>query len=105
MEEKMKLTIEGLKDKKAWEAAGIKLPAYDVEKVAADTKAAPSWVHFGAGNIFRIFIGGLAAYTFVWDLGDVGIGLMTIFNIIVILPMSKEALEALKEYEKQKGNG
>ena len=52
-----------------------------------------------------LFIGGLAAYTFVWDLGDVGIGLMTIFNIIVILPMSKEALEALKEYEKQKGNG
>ena len=52
-----------------------------------------------------LFIGGLAAYTFVWDLGDVGIGLMTIFNIIVILPMSKEALEALKEYEKQKRNG
>lgn len=56
----MKLTIEGLKDKKAWEAAGIELPAYDVEKVAAETKAAPVWVHFGAGNIFRIFIGGLA---------------------------------------------
>ena len=55
--------------------------------------------------LIMLFIGGLAAYTFVWDLGDVGIGLMTIFNIIVILPMSKEALEALKEYEKQKGNG
>ena len=55
--------------------------------------------------LIMLFIGGLAAYTFVWDLGDVGIGLMTIFNIIVILPMSKEALEALKEYKKQKGNG
>lgn len=55
--------------------------------------------------LIMLFIGGLAAYTFVWDLGDVGIGLMTIFNIIVILPMSKEALEALKEYEKQKRNG
>lgn len=46
-----------------------------------------------------LFIGGLAAYTFVWDLGDVGIGLMTIFNIAVILPMSRQALDALKDYE------
>ena len=35
------------------------------------------------------------------DLGDVGIGLMTIFNILVILPMSREALDALKDYEKR----
>ena len=49
--------------------------------------------------LIMLFIGGLAAYTFVWDLGDVGIGLMTVFNIIVILPMSKQALTALKEYE------
>lgn len=33
---------------------------YDIEAVAAETKKAPVWVHFGAGNIFRIFIGGLA---------------------------------------------
>ncbi len=56
----MKLTLEGLKDKAAWEAAGIQLPNYDIEKVRADTIAAPVWVHFGAGNIFRIFIAGLA---------------------------------------------
>ncbi|WP_091128786.1 alanine/glycine:cation symporter family protein [Oscillibacter sp. PC13] len=49
--------------------------------------------------LIMLFIGGLATYTFVWDLGDVGIGLMTVFNIIVILPMSKQALAALKEYE------
>lgn len=49
--------------------------------------------------LMMLFIGGLAAYTFVWDLGDVGIGLMTIFNIIILLPMSRQALEALKEYE------
>ena len=28
--------------------------------------------------LVMLFIGGLAAYTFVWDLGDVGIGLMTV---------------------------
>lgn len=56
----MKLTLEGIKDKAAWEAAGISLPAYDVEAVAAETRQAPEWVHFGAGNIFRIFLGGIA---------------------------------------------
>lgn len=49
-----------------------------------------------------LFVGGLAAYTIVWDLGDVGIGLMTIFNIIMLYPLSKKALNALKEYEKKK---
>ena len=49
--------------------------------------------------LVMLFIGGLAAYTFVWDLGDVGVGLMTVFNIIVILPMSKETLVSLRDYE------
>lgn len=56
----MKLTLEGLKEKRAWEKAGVCLPSYDIEKTAEETKKAPVWVHFGAGNIFRIFIGGLA---------------------------------------------
>ena len=46
-----------------------------------------------------LFVGGLAAYTFVWDLGDIGVGLMTIFNMIAILPMSSQAIRALKDYE------
>ena len=46
-----------------------------------------------------LFVGGLAAYTFVWDLGDVGVGLMTVFNIIVIVPMSGQALASLRDYE------
>ena len=49
--------------------------------------------------LIMLFVGGLAAYTFVWDLGDVGIALMTIFNIAVILPMGKEALGCLEDYE------
>ena len=50
--------------------------------------------------LVMLFIGGLATYTIVWDLGDVGIGLMTIFNIIMLYPLSKKALTALKNYEK-----
>jgi fructuronate reductase len=51
----MKLSAESLKDRKAWEAAGFELPAYDRAAVAARTKKAPEWLHFGAGNIFRAF--------------------------------------------------
>lgn len=56
----MELTLKGLGDQKSWEKIGVKLPTYDVEKVAADTRQAPVWVHFGIGNIFRVFIGGIA---------------------------------------------
>ena len=56
----MKLTLNGLKEKEQWEKAGVTLPAYDIAAVAEETKNSPVWVHFGAGNIFRIFIGGIA---------------------------------------------
>lgn len=49
--------------------------------------------------LVMLFVGGLAAYTFVWDLGDVGVGLMTVFNLLVILPMSGQALDSLRDYE------
>ena len=52
--------------------------------------------------LVMLFIGGLAAYTFVWDLGDIGIGLMTIFNLIAVVPMSGKAISALKDYEARK---
>ena len=48
--------------------------------------------------LVMLFIGGLAAYTFVWDLGDIGIGLMTVFNMIAILPMGGQAVKKLDEY-------
>ncbi len=49
--------------------------------------------------LVMLFIGGMAAYTFVWDLGDIGIGLMTIFNMIALFPLSRHAIKSLKEYE------
>ena len=52
--------------------------------------------------LVMLFIGGLAAYTFVWDLGDIGIGLMTIFNMIALIPLSRRALDSLKDYEEKK---
>ncbi len=50
--------------------------------------------------LVMLFIGGLAAYQAVWDLGDIGIGLMTIFNMIVLVPLAPKAIDSLKDYEK-----
>lgn len=55
--------------------------------------------------LVMLFIGGIAAYTFVWDLGDVGIGLMTIFNIGILYLMGGQALSALRKYETDKSQG
>ena len=52
--------------------------------------------------LVMLMVGGLEAYTVVWDLGDVGIGLMTIFNLIALYPMSGEAIAALRDYERRK---
>ena len=52
--------------------------------------------------LVMLFVGGLAAYQFVWDLGDIGIGLMTIFNMIALIPLSRRALDSLKDYEEKK---
>lgn len=52
----MKLNIKGIKNKKQWEIAGIILPDFNVEKLIQHTSKFPEWVHFGGGNIFRVFI-------------------------------------------------
>ena len=56
----MKLTMDGIKNREAWEKAGIQLPGYNVKEVSEKAKKEPRWVHFGIGNIFRVFIGGIA---------------------------------------------
>ena len=52
----MKLCLEALQDKEGWQAVGVKLPQFDVQKMRAQTAETPVWVHFGAGNIFRGFV-------------------------------------------------
>lgn len=47
----MKLTNYDL----SWQEKGYELPKYDRESIKKATMENPSWIHFGAGNIFRGF--------------------------------------------------
>ena len=58
----------------------------------------PSQTIYKLLALVMLFIGGLAAYKFVWDIGDIGVALMTVFNMIAIIPMSSQAIRSLKEY-------
>lgn len=50
----MKLNLKSLKCD-CWAKNGYSLPKFDIAAMRAKTKAAPEWLHFGAGNIFRAF--------------------------------------------------
>lgn len=49
----MKLTLEDMRKGQGWD--GYRLPAFDYDSVKKNTMERPRWVHFGSGNIFRIF--------------------------------------------------
>ena len=51
----MKLCDNSIRNDAAWKEKGFFIPSYDRDKMIAETKANPEWVHFGAGNIFRAF--------------------------------------------------
>ncbi|NCC69724.1 MAG: mannitol dehydrogenase family protein, partial [Clostridia bacterium] len=39
-----------------WKEKGYGLPKYDRKKITENTAKNPTWLHLGAGNIFRAFI-------------------------------------------------
>lgn len=55
----MKLTISDVFDSSKqdqWKSIGVVTPTFDYKKVKQETAENPTWVHFGAGNIFRGFV-------------------------------------------------
>lgn len=52
--------------------------------------------------LVMLFFGGLSTAADTWHLADIGIALMTVFNLVALFPMSKEPLKMLKEYKKTK---
>lgn len=51
----LKLNDEGILHKEEWEKQDFKLPEFNRGEVIKATQENPTWIHFGAGNIFRSF--------------------------------------------------
>ena len=70
----MKLTLEGLiTDRQAYLNAGYSLPTFDYEQIRKNTYERPTWIHFGAGNIFRAFQANVAQKLLNEGILDTGI--------------------------------
>ena len=80
----MKLIPEELKNRSEWAEKGIHTPAYDVEEVRRKTQEHPQWVHFGIGNIFRIFLGSAADELIEKGCSDRGIICAETFDFEVV---------------------
>ncbi len=80
----MKLSCAGIRDRAAWEQAGIRLPSFHWEAMRAGTEQAPAWVHFGAGNIFRGFIAKLQQGLLEQGLAHTGIVAADTFDYDII---------------------
>lgn len=51
----LELNNNGILNKEEWEKEKFILPKFDRGAVIKDTMENPTWIHFGAGNIFRSF--------------------------------------------------
>lgn len=80
----MKLDLNSILSKDQYESKGIILPRFDIEKMKEASASAPTWVHFGAGNIFRGFIARIAQYLLNQGLLDTGIAAVDTFDFEII---------------------
>ena len=70
----MKLSHASIAENRAlFEAKGYQMPAFDRDAMIAATADHPTWVHFGAGNIFRGFLAPLAQQLLDEGVTDTGI--------------------------------
>jgi len=67
----MKLNLESISRPSDW--AGYELPKFDVSAMVERTKKSPTWLHMGAGNIFRIFVAAAQQDLLEAGLADTGI--------------------------------
>ena len=69
----MKLSLESLDKRLKFKWQGYRLPTYDIAAMRAKTKAEPTWLHIGSGNIFRAFPAVLSQRMLTAGLTDTGI--------------------------------
>ena len=80
----MRLNDRGLQNRQQWEKAGIQPPRFDRGAMIQATMAAPQWVHFGAGNIFRAFPAALAQSLLEQGISQTGIIVVAGYDTEVI---------------------
>lgn len=80
----MELTLKGLQDTASWREARVALPPYDVAALIERTRREPLWVHFGIGNIFRVFVGGIADRLIREGVMDRGLTCVETFDFDVV---------------------
>lgn len=80
----MKLSVKGLENAAEWTEKGYALPKFDREAMIAKTVKNPTWVHFGAGNIFRAFHANLAQRMLDEGASDTGITVAEGFDYEII---------------------
>lgn len=80
----MKLTLNDIQYDDAWKNTFIETPTYDIEKTREKAIHSPRWIHFGIGNIFRVFIGGIADELLRKGLMDRGITCVETFDYEVV---------------------
>ncbi|CCV63958.1 Mannitol-1-phosphate/altronate dehydrogenases [Alteracholeplasma palmae J233] len=68
----MKLKLSDISNPE-YKTKNYKLPQYDINKVRKNTHKNPTWIHFGAGNIFRAFLAKLQQHLLNQKLTDKGI--------------------------------
>lgn len=86
-EETLKLNLESLNNHGVWGDKNIIMPLFSIEDMVKATKEAPTWVHFGGGNLFRSGIASLQQRMLNGNHSKTG--------IILVEPYDKEILETV----------
>lgn len=80
----------------------------NVAYIKRTLKATGLRVVLKVGLMFSVFYGTVKAASVAWGMGDIGVGMMAWLNIvgiIIIFFISKPAIKALRDYERQKEEG
>ncbi|CAA7603238.1 thiamine-phosphate diphosphorylase [Acididesulfobacillus acetoxydans] len=80
----LNLSQESLKNVEPWVEAGIDLPGFSYNDMIARTGENPTWVHFGAGNIFRGFVAALQQTLLNKGKADTGIIAVEAYDLEII---------------------
>ncbi|WP_300356933.1 mannitol dehydrogenase family protein [Fusobacterium sp.] len=83
----MKLCLNNLE--KIREIKEVEAPKYDVREVKENTMKAPKWLHFGAGNLFRAYVGKMQQNLLNKGLENTGIIVAESFDTEIIDKMYK----------------